>query len=120
MTVDIRTELARRALLIIQDAISQNAVPVIVQQTKFLISILSSEIENLEDSEKTILENCLNILEEKYKEFMNPSIKIEDVVPAEQQMLMVESKRKEIANEIYNVVNDIIKKLIIHCRGVFG
>jgi len=121
MTADIKTELARRALLIIQDAISQNAIPVMVQQTKFLVAILAAEIEeNFDDSEKDMLENFMKTLDGKYQEFLNPAIRLEGVVPAEQQMAMVEAERRKIANEIYNCVNDIVKKLITHCRGVFG
>ncbi|XRP97810.1 hypothetical protein ACO3UB_08425 (plasmid) [Methanocaldococcus sp. 16A] len=121
MSVDIKTELARRALLIIQDAISQNAVQVAVQQTKFLVSILAPEIEEWEESEKSLLEGYLENLDKKFEEFLNPKLEIEnDVVPAELQAALAERKRRELANDIYSCVNDVVKKLIKNCRGVFG
>ena len=121
MTADIKTELAKRGLTIIQDAISQNALPVAVHQIKFVCSILAKDIENWEDStQKELLETTLKKLDDKYIEFLNPKVEINDVVPAEQQLALVEVKRREIAHEIYNLINEIIELLAKNCQGVLG
>ncbi|WP_292459340.1 hypothetical protein [Methanothermococcus sp.] len=109
--------MVQKTLFTIQEAITQGNIPVGVNNTNFLISLIKTEFEDKAALE--LLQAHQEKLSKLYSEFYNPTVDV-DEISIDLQKAMIEHERMKIAREIYNCINNIVELIIEHGGGVLG
>ena len=110
--------MVQKTLFTIQEAITQGNIPVGVNNTNFLISLIKSEFED--NTALEMLKAYQEKLSELYSKFHNPDIDISNEISMDIQSAMIEHERMKTAREISTCINNIVELLIKHGGGVLG
>jgi hypothetical protein len=117
-TIDIRSGVVQKTLFTIQEAITQGNIPVGVNNTNFLISLIKPEFED--ETALEVLQAYQEKLSKLYSDFNNPSVDVSNEISMDIQRAMIEHERMKTAREIYTCINNIVELLIEHGGGVLG